>query len=111
MEKNEFQEFADFEVEKKQEGISHDTRWQVKITDELTGKEVITYSGCLGGVFIVHQDKEHEQNPGGTRQGVFGELGSIMVCYFKVKNSLRQTLVKFMGEEKLSELEKLDPTK
>ena len=92
-------------------GKGHDKdKWELIVRNQETGEEVIHYQDIKGGCLVVAQDKPSEDVIGGTRQGIFGAMPEVLICYYKSKFILKQTLIKYLGA-KFDEFDKIDPYK
>lgn len=101
---------VDVEVEKVLGKDQNGVKWELIVKNQSTGEEVIHYHDIKGGVLVVAQTKPSEIEAGGTRQGIFGAMPEVMICYYKSKYILKQTLKKYLGV-KFDELEKFDAYK
>lgn len=88
-----------------------ETTWEVIIKNSRTGKEAMHHYNVKGGAIIIAQGQPEEKEKGGTRQILFGALPYVLICYYKSKYIFKQTLIKFLGEEKFNDLNRFDAYK
>jgi len=59
--------------------------YRMVIYNKQTGEEVVAYDDIKGGIMVVHQATDTRT---GTRQGAFGEIGSIVLTMLKAPMAL-----------------------
>lgn len=94
--------------------IEKDTKFTLTITNSDTGEIMVEHKDIIAGTgtFLKAGFGFEGDYAGGEAQNIlFGELSLMALCYFKIKNLIRESLIKQFGESKIEELDKIDPYK